>query len=363
RRLRDALEEVEDLKNRLELENAYLQEEINSEFNHHQIIGNSKAIKGIIQQISKVGPTEATVLIHGESGTGKELIARAIHEESKRSNRSLIRVNCAAIPEELFESEFFGHVKGAFTGAVQDRAGRFQLADEGTIFLDEVGEIPLHLQSKLLRVIQEKQFERIGESKTYNVDVRIIAATNKDLASLVEQGKFREDLYFRLNVFPIISPPLRKRISDIPLLTQHFLEKTIARSGKSALKIPMSEIQKLQNYDWPGNIRELENVIERQVILSQNEIVKFDNLKPTITPALMHPQTLGTQMPILGEVMTQAELDNQEKENLVLALKKTHGRVFGERGAAEILGLKPTTLASKIKKMQIDTQLFKKSLF
>lgn len=355
RRLMEALSEVEELKDRLELENAYLQEEINSEFNHHQIIGNSLAIKMTLQQIKMVAPTEATVLIHGESGTGKELIARAIHEESNRSKRSLIRVNCAAIPEDLFESEFFGHVKGAFTGASHDRAGRFELADGGTLFLDEVGEIPSHLQSKLLRVLQEQQFERIGDTKTRSVDVRIIAATNQDLKALVEQGRFREDLYFRLNVFPVHSAPLRQRIEDIPLLTQHFLTKACARSGKSQLKVSMSEIKKLQSYNWPGNIRELENVIERQVILSQGDSIKFEGLQ--IAP----PSGSPTDQPEDNshKLMTMAELQQQELDNILRALKMSQGKVFGRDGAAELLEIKPTTLASKIAKFKIDTGAFK----
>ena len=271
KRLLAALEEVEMLKNRLELENAYLLEELDSKFNHHQIVGQSPAILRVLQQVELVAPTDATVLICGESGTGKELIARAIHDASARAHRPLIRVNCAAIPEDLFESEFFGHIKGAFTGATADRTGRFELADGGTLFLDEIGEIPLHLQGKLLRVLQEQQFERIGSTRTSSVDVRIIAATNQDLAQRVQQGSFREDLYFRLNVFPIQSVPLRQRRDDIPLLTRHFLEKACTRVKKDVLKIRQGDLEKLQNYHWPGNIRELENVIERQVILARGD--------------------------------------------------------------------------------------------
>ncbi len=356
KRLLEALSEVKELKNRLELENAYLQEEINSEFNHHQIIGKSQAIQTVLQQISMVGPTEATVLIHGESGTGKELIARAIHEESMRSGRSLIRVNCAAIPEDLFESEFFGHVKGAFTGATQDRAGRFELANGGTLFLDEVGEIPLHLQSKLLRVLQEQQFERIGDDKTRSVDVRIIAATNRDLKTQVDEGRFREDLYFRLNVFPVHSAPLRQRIEDIPQLTQHFLEKSCARSGKMQLKLSMGELQKLQEYDWPGNIRELENVIERQVILTQSDIIKFESLNVTSSPKMNMPREEVN----LDKVKTIKEMQILEQQNVIKALEKCHGKIFGTNGAAELLDIKPTTLASKLNKLNIDVSLYKR---
>lgn len=350
-----ALQEVQSLKNRLEQEKAYLQEEINSEFNHHQIIGNSPAIQQVIQQIELVAPTDATVLVNGESGTGKELIARAIHELSERRDRPLIRVNCAAVPSELFESEFFGHVKGAFTGATADRPGRFELADGGTIFLDEVGEIPLHLQSKLLRVLQEQQFERIGESRTRTTDVRIIAATNRNLHALVRLGKFREDLYFRLNVFPIASVPLRDRLEDIPLLAQHFLKRSSTNANKPGLKIPLSELDKLQQYDWPGNIRELENIIERQVILAQGDRLRFTDLAEK-TPA--EAQTPQRQK---KSIVSEHELKLTERRNIQLALEKCQGKVFGEDGAAALLGLKPTTLASRIKKMQLDPRQFKPS--
>lgn len=354
KRLLEALEEVERLKNRLELENAYLQEEINSEFNHHQIIGRSAGVRKILQQIELVAPTDATVLIHGESGTGKELIARAIHEMSARSQRSLIRVNCAAIPQDLFESEFFGHARGAFTGASSDRAGRFELADGGTLFLDEVGEIPIHLQGKLLRVLQEQQFERVGEGHTRDVDVRIIVATNRDLKQLVQDGRFREDLYFRLNVFPIESLPLRERIEDIPLLTQHFLQRAGQRVNKSNLRIALSELDKLCRYPWPGNIRELENVIERQVILARDGVVTFDATFAAIDEAPAPPAR-----PAAFGLVPESELKRQQKRNVIEALTRSRGKVFGAGGAAELLGMKPTTLASRIKKYQIDTQRFK----
>lgn len=354
KKLLEALKEVELLKNRLEMENAYLQEEINSEFNHHQIIGNSMAVQHTIQQIELVAPTDATVLIHGESGTGKELIARAIHEMSLRCQRSLIRVNCAAIPAELFESEFFGHIKGAFTGASSDRAGRFELADGGTLFLDEVGEIPLHLQGKLLRVLQEKQFERIGEAKTREVDVRIIAATNRDLHALIKAGKFREDLYYRLNVFPIESVPLRQRKEDMLILTQHFLTKSGRRINKNNLKIPMSEIDRLCSYDWPGNIRELENVIERQAILSRDGILHF---KDALLPVLANHAEAQHTKPV---VVLDDDLKHQQKSSTIEALSRCKGKIFGQDGAANLLGVKPTTLASRIKKFEIDTRQFKK---
>lgn len=354
KRLLNALDEVESLKHRLELENAYLQEEINSEFNHHQIVGKSPAISQLLEKIQLVAPSNATVLISGESGTGKELIARAIHEESDRSDRSLIRVNCAAIPSDLFESEFFGHSKGAFTGATSNRPGRFELANGGTLFLDEVGEIPLLLQGKLLRVLQEQQFERVGESTTRNVDVRIIAATNQDLKALVKKGDFREDLYFRLNVFPIESVPLRERIEDIPLLTQHFLNRAILEANKPGLKISLGELEKLKNYSWPGNIRELENIIERQVILAKGSTISFDGL-PQDQFAIDAPAESSED----SGLQTESEQIHAQKNSIVIALKQSKGKVSGSQGAAQLLGVKPTTLASRIKKYNIDPNVFK----
>ncbi len=354
KRLMEAMAEVQKLKNRLEMENAYLQQELSSEFNYHQIVGTSPAINKIMEQIQLVAPTDATVLIHGESGTGKELIARAIHDDSERSRHALIRVNCAAIPEDLFESEFFGHNKGAFTGATSDRPGRFELADGGTLFLDEVGEIPLHLQGKLLRVLQEQQFERVGDAKTRKVNVRIIAATNRDLKQQVETGAFREDLYFRLNVFPIESVPLRERRDDIIPLTQHFLQKASTRANKSGLRIPMSEMERLQRYHWPGNIRELENIIERQVILARGDTLRFGSLESS-TPETSRSEAATPQSGIL----TGEEIREQDRRNLIRALERTRGKVFGAGGAAELLAMKPTTVASRIKRFQIDPDLFK----
>ena len=357
-RLLSALEEVEQLKERLEQENAYLHQELSSEFNHHRIVGKSLAIQQIIQQIELVAATDATVMVTGESGTGKELIARAIHDLSERNKRPLIRVNCAAIPTELFESEFFGHTKGAFSGAVSDRPGRFELADGGTLFLDEVGEIPLNLQGKLLRVLQEQQFERVGESTTRQVNVRIIAATNKNLMQQVEAGKFREDLYFRLNVFPIESVPLRKRKEDIPLLAQFFLNR-MSRPGEEQLKIPLSEIDKLKRYHWPGNIRELENIIERQVILANNGTLRFNNLFNESASTINAIEHVAQDRVSANSVLTENEQKQQEKHNMLMALQKCQGKVFGKNGAAELLGIKPTTLSSRIKKYKIDTQRFK----
>lgn len=356
KKLRDALTEVESLREKLELEKAYLQEEISSEFNHHQIVGNSPAIHSILEKIQLVAATNSTVLINGESGTGKELIARAIHDTSDRRSRPLIRVNCAAIPSELFESEFFGHSRGAFTGATEKRIGRFEVADGGTLFLDEVGEIPLSLQGKLLRVLQEQQFERVGESKTRTVDVRIIAATNQDLRALVEDGSFREDLYFRLNVFPIESVPLRQRKDDIPMLAQHFLNRAIDRTNKRDVGIPLSQLDKLQQYSWPGNIRELENIIERQVILAKGNSIRFDFLQ---ADDVFEPVVHTGDGSVTSLVKTDEQLRELEKENLKQALRETKGKVSGKDGAANLLGLPNTTVASKIKKYRIKIEAFK----
>ncbi|MFT6791490.1 MAG: PAS domain S-box-containing protein [Cellvibrionaceae bacterium] len=353
-KLLKALREIESLKHRLEQENAYLQEEIKVTFNHQTIVGKSQAIQHIVQQIDLVGPTDATVLITGESGTGKELIARAIHQASRRSQRPLIRVNCAAIPRDLFESEFFGHVKGAFTGATNNRIGRFELADGGTIFLDEVGEIPLELQGKLLRVLQEQQFERVGDAQTKNIDVRVIAATNKNLKRLAADKIFREDLYFRLNVFPIESVPLRDRREDIPLLAVHLLDKAQKKFNKGKLRVPKSQINELINYSWPGNIRELENIIERQVIVAKGNTLIFDRF-----PTDSQPQSIILDNDLEIHVATEAERKQQVKGDIVKALRITEGKVYGQNGAAEYMGLKPTTLASRIKKYNIDPRAFK----
>ncbi|WP_282376794.1 sigma 54-interacting transcriptional regulator [Pseudomonas sp. PS01302] len=355
-RLREALNEVEQLKLRLELENQYLQEEIKAERNHHEIVGDSPAVMHLIRQIELVAPTDANVLISGESGTGKELIARAIHASSRRSDRPLIRVNCAAIPRDLFESEFFGHVKGAFTGAVNDRVGRFELADGGTLFLDEVGEIPLELQSKLLRVLQDQQFERVGDNLTRAVDVRVIAATNRDLREMIGAGTFREDLYFRLNVFPVRSVPLRERLGDIPLLAGHFLERACHAFNKPGVRLPLAQVEVLKRYPWPGNIRELENVIERQIIVSQNGRLRFDELLPTAVREQIAEPVAAQDA---DELLRDEDLQQQLRLNTLAMLKRTKGKVSGEGGAAQLLGLKPTTLASRLRKWNVDPRDFK----
>ncbi|SFN29117.1 sigma 54-interacting transcriptional regulator [Marinobacter pelagius] len=354
--LQQALEEVESLKHRLEMENAYLQEELSAEYHFHEIFGQSDAIKAIVRRIGMVAPTDANVLVTGESGTGKELIARAIHQSSTRRDRPLIRVNCAAIPKDLFESEFFGHIKGAFTGAVSDRVGRFELADGGTLFLDEVGEIPLELQGKLLRVLQDQQFERVGENRTRAVDVRVIAATNRDLKSEVQQKTFREDLYFRLNVFPIESVPLRRRLEDIPMLAQEFLNRACQKFNRPTLALRERDVETLKAYHWPGNVRELENVIERQVITADGRLDL--DLQGPDSAARPTSEPIPPARHFNGELMTEQELRELEKQNLRQALKISSGRVFGDDGAAALLGVKPTTLSSRLKKLKIEPRQF-----
>jgi transcriptional regulator with GAF, ATPase, and Fis domain len=348
-KLRSALAEVQQLRERLELENEYLQEEIRLETNARGIVGRSEAIQAVLRQIQLVAPTDATVLITGESGTGKELIARGIHEASLRHDRPLIRVNCAAIPRELFESEFFGHVKGAFTGALRDRIGRFELADGGTLFLDEVGEIPLSLQGKLLRVLQEGHFERVGEERTRAVNVRVIAATNLDLKQAVQRRRFREDLYFRLNVFPIESVPLRERRDDIPLLARHFLEH--GNRGPQSLRLSEGDIKALGRYDWPGNVRELQNVIERAAILAQNGRLRID--LPS-GPGEALPTRARRPRDPTAEILTETQMREKERANIEAALEACRGKISGKGGAAELLGMRPTTLASRIKALGLE---------
>jgi len=350
-----AFEENERLKHQLELENTYLQEEVKEARAFGDIIGESQALKHLLRQVEKVARTDATVLILGESGTGKELVAREIHRHSRRGQRPLIRVNCASIPRELYESEFFGHVKGAFTGALKDRAGRFEAADGGTLFLDEVGEIPQELQSKFLRVLQEKQYERVGEEKTRTVDVRIIAATNRNLKKDVETGRFRQDLYYRLNVFPVEVVPLRKRREDIPLLAAHFLEQAVRRLSLPAARLTRADIVELQSYDWPGNVRELQNTIERALILAQNGVLNFDFSRADIkTPTAMTPAVSSKPS---DDILTDTEFQQRERDNVLAALNKAHWKIHGLGGAAELLGLKPTTLISRVKRLGLKKPL------
>ncbi|HEY6402155.1 MAG TPA: sigma 54-interacting transcriptional regulator [Blastocatellia bacterium] len=345
-----AFEEINRLREQLEMENAYLREEVNQELAFGEIIGHSPALNRVLTHIHTVAPTNATVLIQGESGTGKELIARAIHERSARRARPLIKVNCASIPRELFESEFFGHVKGSFTGAVRDRAGRFQLADGATLFLDEVGEIPLELQSKLLRVLQEREYERVGDGRTHRVDARLIAATNRDLNREVSAGRFRQDLYYRLAVFPIEVPPLRERRSDIPSLADHFVNFACRRLKIPKPRFAPSQLQLLQNYDWPGNIRELQNVIERSVILARGGALRFDDWLSAASAKKMIPSMIETAP---ADVLTVAEIRRRDRANILAALERTGGKIYGPGGAAELLGMKGTTLATRIKALKI----------
>jgi transcriptional regulator with GAF, ATPase, and Fis domain len=319
--------------------------------NFGRIIGESAALKQMLVRLEAVAQTSASVLILGESGVGKELVAHVIHARSPRSQGPLVKVNCASIPHELFESEFFGHVKGAFTGAHRDRVGRFQLADGGTIFLDEVGEIPLDLQSKLLRVLQESEYERVGDDRTHTVDVRVVAATNRDLEQAVADGRFREDLFYRLSVFPIEVPPLRARGDDVLQIASHFLERTCQEFGHRPLTFSKQQAALLKRYDWPGNVRELKNVIERAVILSRGKVLRLDLAMSDIlnAPTTAAPETHETKL----ELKTELEMRELERKNTQLALEMAQWRVSGPSGAAKLLGVKPTTLTDRIKKLKL----------
>jgi DNA-binding NtrC family response regulator len=327
--------------------------------NHNEIIGQSAAWRRIIQQIEMVAPTDATVLILGETGTGKELIARELHQRGRRKDKPLVRVNCACIPKELYESEFFGHARGAFTSAVKDRVGRFEAAAGGTLFLDEIGEIPLELQSKLLRVLQEKCYERVGEDRTRHTDVRIVAATNRDLKKEVAAGRFREDLYYRLNVFPIEVAPLRDRKDDIPLLAAHFVELAVKELGCQRPRLTRAGVDKLQSYDWPGNIRELRNVIERATIFARGGALEFDLPIAGIDPIRLESSDRNG---VEQEFLTDAEMRRRERENLFAVLRKTGWKIKGVDGAAEMLGVKPTTLISRIEKLGLRRSLLQEDV-
>jgi transcriptional regulator with GAF, ATPase, and Fis domain len=350
-----ALAEIDRLRQRLEEENAYLREEVDLALAYGTIVGQSPALRRLLPQVELVAQTDATVLILGESGTGKELVARAIHERSQRARHPLVKVNCGAIPRDMFESEFFGHVRGAFTGALRDRPGRFQLADGGTVFLDEVGDLPVDLQPKLLRVLQEGQYERVGDDTTRKVDVRVIAATNRDLKADVRDGRFREDLYYRLSVFPIDLPPLRERKDDIPLLAAHFVSVAARKLGVPEPRLSMQECEQLKRYDWPGNVRELQNVIERAVILSRGGQLRLDVV---VAGHAAHEEralspTPTTQPPGAEEIVPEGEWRRRERMNLVAALKRAGGRIYGPGGAAELLEVKPSTLQSRLRTLGI----------
>ncbi len=334
--LQTRLREIEALKQRLEQENIYLQEEIKLQHQHEEIVGQSEIMRKVLLEVEQVAQTESTVLIQGETGTGKELLARAIHQLSGRKDRPLVTVNCASLPPTLIESELFGHEKGAYTGALTRMIGRFEVADGATLFLDEIGELPPDIQAKLLRVLEEGQFERLGSTKTLKVNVRIIAATNRDLAKDAEEGRFRKDLYYRLNVFPILVPPLRERTEDIPLLAWAFVRQFEKRMGKRIDSISRKKMEALKRYTWPGNIRELRNIIEHAMIVSSAE-------------------TLVVDLPQLGssETLQDRSLEDMERGHILAVLEKAGWRIRGSGGAAEVLNLKRTTLQSKMKKLGI----------
>ncbi|TDJ47691.1 MAG: PAS domain S-box protein [Gammaproteobacteria bacterium] len=353
-KLRDAYGEIARLHDELEHERDYLREEVNVAMDFGQIIGDSAALRRMMARIEAVASTPASVLIIGETGSGKELVSMAIHTRSARADGPLVKVNCASVPAELFESEFFGHVRGAFTGAHQDRIGRFQLADGGTLFLDEVGEIPMSLQSKLLRVLQEKEFERVGEDRSRSVDVRVIAATNKDLEKAVAAGEFREDLYYRLSVFPVEVPPLRERGDDVVMIAIHVLEQVCRDFGRESMTLTRKQVDALRAYNWPGNIRELKNVIERAVILSDNHHLRLDL---SLTDAGLAPPSSGEVGVDDGrnqsEYVTDEAMRARVRDNLVAALEAAAWRVSGKAGAADRLGIKPSTLTDRMRSMGI----------
>ena len=349
--IKNAFEQIETLKDQLYKENLALREEIDVSRMFEEIVGSSPALQAVLSQVAKVAPTDSTVLITGETGTGKELIARAIHKRSARSARAFVSVNCAAIPQDLIASELFGHEKGAFTGATQRRLGRFEAADGGTIFLDEVGELPAETQVALLRVLQEREFQRVGGNESLRTNVRVVAATNRKLENAIEEGRFREDLFYRLNVFPLIVPPLRERKEDIPLLVQYFVDRFATKAGKRITGISRKSLELLQSYLWPGNIRELQNVIERSVIVSDSENLSVDE------------SWLGERA-VASESSSQRlseKLASQEKEMIESALAASNGRVSGPSGAAAKLGIPQSTLDSKIKSLKINKHRFRKS--
>jgi transcriptional regulator with GAF, ATPase, and Fis domain len=337
-----AFRRIAELRDKLRQEKQYLEDEINLESRYEDIVGESKGLRQVLKQIETVAPTTATVLIQGETGTGKELLARAIHRLSDRRERTFIKLNCAAIPAGLLESELFGHEKGAFTGAIARKMGRLELAHEGTLFLDEIGELPLDLQPKLLRAIQEREIERVGGARSIPVNVRLIAATNRDLAQMVAEKQFRSDLFYRLKVFPVFAPPLRERADDIPVLVRHFVDTHSRRMGKTIETIPAETMRALIRWPWPGNIRELENFIERAVILTRG---------PELYVPLAELETAAVEQSGAPE---SATLHEAEREHVLRVLRETRGQIGGADGAAARLGLKRTTLNSKLKKLRIE---------
>ena len=357
RQLRAAFDENARLRAELERERDYLREEVEISMNYSRIIGESPALKKMLARLEAVAETSANVLIEGESGVGKELVAHVIHSRSARSDGPLVKVNCASIPSELFESEFFGHVKGAFTGAHRDRVGRFELADGGTIFLDEIGEIPLALQGKLLRVLQESEYERVGDETTRSVDVRVIAATNRNLEEAVESGDFREDLFYRLSVFPIVVPSLRERGEDVLQLASHFLERTCQEFGHRPLTLSRQQAALLKQYDWPGNVRELKNVIERAVILSKGKVARLDLAMADIFAhrgdSRSPPEGTQSNQSTDVHIYTETQRQEQDRDNMVRALEASGWRVSGTDGAAALVGIKPSTFTDRMKKYAI----------
>jgi transcriptional regulator with GAF, ATPase, and Fis domain len=352
-----AFDEIARLHRQLESENQYLREVVTSR-DDSAFVGSSEAALHVKRQIELVAPTDARVLVSGESGTGKELVAEAIHARSRRAGRPFIVVNCAAIPRELYESEFFGHTKGAFSGAVKDRIGRFEAADGGTLFLDEVGEIPLDLQGKLLRVIEEGTFDRLGETRARQTDVRIVAATNRDLSLEVAAGRFRQDLYYRLNVFPIETPPLRARPEDVALIAVHLLAAICRRMHRPPLALAPETVLELEAFDWPGNVRELKNVLERALISAPPTAthLQLPPIGPRPLPLLRAKEEPSALPSVARAVVPEADIRRLERDNLRAALEATHGRIYGRGGAADLLGVKGTTLASRIRKLGISTR-------
>jgi transcriptional regulator with GAF, ATPase, and Fis domain len=349
--MKNAFDEIQTLRDQLYKENLALREEIDITRMFEEIVGSSPALQAVLSQVAKVAPSDSTVLITGETGTGKELIARAIHKRSQRSSRAFVSINCAAIPRDLIASELFGHEKGAFTGATQRRLGRFESAEGGTIFLDEVGELPAETQISLLRVLQEREFQRVGGNESFQIDVRVVAATNRNLETAIVEGGFRDDLFYRLNVFPIEVPPLRQRKEDIPLLVEYFADRYASKAGKKITGINKRSLELLQSYAWPGNIRELQNVIERSVIICDSENLSVDE-----TWLGRRALSADSTARPLAE-----KLAAQEKEMIEAALAESKGRVSGPSGAAARLGIPQSTLDSKIKSLKINKQRFRRN--
>jgi transcriptional regulator with GAF, ATPase, and Fis domain len=344
-----AFDEIHDLRQQLASETQAQRSDADAAPGEVAILGSSRAIRRVLEQIEMAAPTDVAVLIQGETGVGKELDARALHQRSPRRHHALVNVNCTSIPQELFESIFFGHVMGAFSGATANRVGRFQLADQGSLFLDEIGDLPVHMQPKLLRVLQDGKFEPVGSEKTAQADVRIIAASNRNLGKAIAEMRFREDLFYRLSVFPIRVPPLRERKEDVPTLASHFVALACRRFSRPPMQLSHEQLRQLQGYDWPGNVRELQNVIERAVITARRGSLHFDPGQDAaaISARKAQPAEGGAEP---AEILTDDEMKRRERDNIAAALKISEGRIYGPGGAAELLGMKPTTLNARIKR-------------